>query len=147
MRARVENYYQRCAVCKRSKAARHRLYGTLSFLSIPEYKWSEITLDFVVSLSPSTDWNGAVYDSILVIVDRLTKIVHYVPVTKDMDAPDLYEVLDREIFRIHGLPDSIVSDRDSLITSGYWRALMRYMTIDRRMSTAFRPQTDGQTER
>lgn len=104
-------------------------------------------MDFMVSLPPSRDWNGAVYNSILVVIDRLTKMVHYIPVTDRITAPGLYEVLDREVFNVHGLPDSIVSDRDSLITSRYWKALMRYMIIDRKMSTAFRPQTDGQTKR
>lgn len=147
MRARVEEYCERCAVCRRSKAARHKPYGTLSPLPVPEYKWSEFTMDFVVSLPPSKDWNGAVYNTILVIVDRLTKMVHYISVINTITTPQLYEVLDRKVFSLHGLPDSIVSDRDSLITSGYWKALMRYMTVDRQMSTPFRPQTDGQTER
>ena len=104
-------------------------------------------MDFIESLSPSLDWNGAIYNAILVIVDRLINMVHYVPVTKVMSAPDLFEVLDREVFKLHGLPNSIVSDKDSLITSGYWKALMRYMTVDRKMSTAFYPQTDSQTKR
>ena len=85
-------------------------------------------------------------NSILVVVNRLTKMVHYIPVTDKITAQELYEVLDREVFSVHGLPDSIVSDRDSLIISRYWKALMRYMTIDRQMSTAFWPQTDGQTK-
>ena len=76
-------------------------------------------MDFIEDLPLSLDWNGAIYNSILVVVDRLTMIVHYVPVTKDMSAPNLFEVLDREVFRLHGLPNSIVSDKDSLITSGY----------------------------
>lgn len=119
MRARVEDYCQRCTVCRRSKVAQHRPYGTLSSLPVPEFKWSDITMDFIESLPSSLDWNGAIYNAILVVVDKLTKMVHYVPVTKDMLAPDLFEVLDREVFRLHGLPNSIVSDRDSLITSGY----------------------------
>lgn len=146
IRAKVENYCQRCAICRQSKAARHRPYGTLSSLLIPAFKWSDLTMNFIEGLPPSLDWNGAIYNLILVVVDRLTKMVHYIPVTKDMLAPDLYEIIDREVFRLHGFLDSIVSDRDSLITLGYWKALMRYMTIDRRMSTAFHPQLDGQTE-
>ena len=147
MRPMVEDYCQRCAICKRSKAPRHKPYGTLSSLPIPEYKWSDLTLDFIEGLPPSRDWNGAVYNAILVVVDRLTKMTHYAPVTKDLDAEELHQVLDREVFRLHGLPNSIVTDRDSLITSKFWKVLMRYLQIDRRLSTAFHPQTDGQTER
>lgn len=64
-----------------------------------------------------------------------------------MSTPDLFEVLDKEVFRLHSLPNSIVPDKNLLITSEYWNVLIRYMTIDRKMSTAFHPQTDDQTER
>lgn len=119
MRAKTEEYCQRCPVCKRSKAPRHKPYGQLSPLPVLEFKWSDITLDFVEGLPPSRDWNGSVYNAILVVVCRLTKMTHYAPVTKSLTAPELYEVLDREVLRLHGLPQSIVSDRDSLITSKY----------------------------
>lgn len=80
------------------------------------------------------------------MVDRLIKMVHYVLVTKNMLALDLFKVLDREVFRLHSLLNFIVSDRNLLIMWGYWKALMQYMTIDRKISMAFHPQTDNQTE-
>lgn len=91
------------------------------------------------------EWSSV--QSILVVVDGLTKMVHYIPVTDKITVPGLYDALDKEVFSVHGLPDSILSDRDSLITSRYWKALVRYVTIDWRMSTAFRPQTNSQTKR
>ena len=104
-------------------------------------------MDFVTGLPISTDWKGDSYDSILVIVDRLTKMVHYEPVKVTIDAPGLAEVILDVVVRHHGLPDSIVSDRGSLFTSKFWSSLCYFLGIKRRLSTAFHPQTDGQTER
>ena len=104
-------------------------------------------MDFVTGLPISTDWKGDSYDSILVIVDWLTKMVHYEPVKVTIDAPGLAEVIIDVVVRHHGLPDSIVTDRGSLFTSKFWSSLCYFLGIKRRLSTAFHPQTDGQTER
>ena len=104
-------------------------------------------MDFVIGLPISTNWKGDSYDSILVIVDRLTKMVHYEPVKVTIDAPGLAEVILDVVVRHHGLPDSIVSDRGSLFTSKFWSSLCYFLGIKRRLSTAFHPQTNGQTER
>ena len=104
-------------------------------------------MDFVTGLPVSTDWKGENYDSILVIVDRLTKMVHYKPVKITIDAPGLAEVIIDVVVRHHGLPDSIITDRGSLFTSKFWSSLCYFLGIKRRLSTAFYPQTDGQTER
>ncbi len=102
---------------------------------------------FVTGLRISTNWKSDTYDSILVIIDRLTKIVHYEPVKVTIDAPGLAEVILDVIIRYHGLSDSIVSDRGSVFTSKIWSSLCYFLRIKRRLSTAFDPQTDGQTER
>ena len=104
-------------------------------------------IDFVTGLSVSTNWKGETYDSILVIIDRPTKMVHYKPVRVTIDAPGLAEVIIDVVVRHHGLPDSIVSDRGSVFTSKFWSSLCYFLEIKRRLSTAFHPQTDGQTER
>ena len=104
-------------------------------------------MDFVTGLPVSTNWKGETYDSILVIVDRLTKMVHYEPVKVTIDAPGLAEVIIDVVVRHHGLPDSIVSDWGSVFTSKFWSSLCYFLGIKRRLSTAFHPQTDGQTER
>ncbi len=102
---------------------------------------------FVTSLPLSADWNGDNYDSILVIVDRLTKIVHYLLVKITIDVPGLAEVIIDVVVRHHGVPESIVMDRGSLFTSKFWSLLCYFLDIKRKLSTAFHPQTDGQTER
>ena len=104
-------------------------------------------MDFVTGLPILTDWKGDSYDSILVIVDRFTKMVYYEPVKVTIDAPELAKVILNVVVWHRGLPDSIVSDRGSLFTSKFWSSLCYFLGIKRRLSTAFHPQTDGQTER
>ncbi len=104
-------------------------------------------MDFVIGLPISADWKGDSYDSILVIVDRLTKMVHYEPVKVTIDAPGLAEVIINVVVRYHGVAESIVTDRDSLFISKFWSLLCYFLGIKRKLSTAFYPQTDGQTER
>ena len=104
-------------------------------------------MDIVTGLPLSADWKGDSYDSILVIVDRLTKMVHYEPVKVTIDAPGLAEVIIDVVVRHHGLPDSIISDRGAIFTSKFWSSLCYFLGIKRRLSTAFYPQTDGQTKR
>ena len=104
-------------------------------------------MDFVTGLPVSTDWKGESYDSILVIVDRLTKMVHYEPVKITIDAPGLAKVIIDVVVRYHGLSDSIITDWGSLFTSKFWSSLCYFLGIKRRLSTAFHPQTNGQTKR
>ena len=104
-------------------------------------------MDFVTGLPISTDWKGDSYDSILVIVDRLTKMVHYEPVKVTIDAPGLAEVIIDVVVRHHGLPDSIVTNRESLFTLKFWSLLCYFLGIKWRLSTAFYLHTDGQTKK
>ena len=96
-------------------------------------------MDFVTGLPISTNWKEDSYDSILVIVDWLTKMVHYEPVKITIDAPGLAEVIIDVVVRHHGLPNSIVTDRSSLFTSKFWSSLCYFLGIKRRLSTAFHP--------
>ena len=147
LRHNVEDYVKGCDVCLASKAVRHKPYGDLQSLPIPTHRWKDLLMDFVTGLPISTDWKGDSYDSILVIVDRLTKMVHYEPVKVTIDAPGLAEVIIDVVVRHHGLPDSIVTDRGLLFTSMFWSSLCYFLGIKQRLSTAFHPQTDGQTKR
>ncbi len=104
-------------------------------------------MDFVNGLPVSTNWKGETYDSILVIVNKLTKMVHYEPVKVTIDTPGLAEVIMEAVVRHHGLPDSIVSNRGSVFTSKFWSSLCYFLGLKRKLSTAFHPQIDGQTER
>ncbi len=104
-------------------------------------------MDFVTRLLIFTNWKGDIYDSILVIVDWLTKMVHYELVKVTINTLGLTEVILDVVIRYHGLPDSIVSDRGSVFTSKFWSSLCYFLGIKQRLSTAFQPQTDGQTKR
>ncbi len=104
-------------------------------------------MDFVTGLPISTNWKGGTYDSILVIINRLTKMVHYEPVKVAIDTLGLAEVILDVVIRHHDLPNSIVSDRGSVFTSKFWSSLCYFLGIKQRLSTAFQSQTDGQTER
>ena len=94
-----------------------------------------------------TDWKGENYNSILIIVDKLTKMAHYKQVKITIDAPGLAEVIINVVVRYHGLPDSIITDRGSLFTSKFWFSLCYFLNIKKRLFMAFHPQTNGQTER
>ena len=103
-------------------------------------------MDFVTGLPLSANWKGNSYDSILVIVDRLTKMVHYELVKITIDASGLLEVIiDVEVW-YHSLLDSIVTNKGSLFTSKFWSSLCYFLGVKRRLSTTFHPQTDGQTK-
>ncbi len=104
-------------------------------------------MDFVTGLPVSTNWKGETYNPILVIVNRLTKIVHYKPIKATIDALGLAEVIIEVVVRHYGLPDSIVSNWGSLFTSKFWSSLCYFLGIKQRLSTAFHPQTDGQTNK
>ena len=106
-------------ICLVSKAAKHKLYSDLQFLSIPTHQWKNFLIDFVMKLPVSTDWKGESYDSILVIVDWLTKMVHYEPVKVTIDALRVAEVILDVVVWYHGLSDSIMTDKSLLFTSKF----------------------------
>ena len=101
----------------------------------------------IVELPPSADSKRNAYDAILIIVNYFTKIVKYFPIRETIAASQLAELFCNEIIKQYGTPRSIVTDRGSIFTSEYWSTLCYYMKAKRKLSTAFHPQTDGQTER
>ena len=129
-------------MCQRIKPPRHAPYGLLQPREIPTKPWESISMDFVTDLPES---NG--YDAIWVVVDRLTKMAHFIPCRKDMDTKQFIQLFLRTVFKHHGLPRDIVTDRGSVFTSDLWKEMTKGMEIRRKLSTAFHPQTDGQTER
>ena len=147
LRRDVEDYVRGCDVCLALKAVRHKPYGDLQSLPVPIHCWKDLSMDFVTGLPISTDWKGDSYDLILVIVDRLTKMVHYKPIKVTINAPGLAEVIINIVVRHHGLADSIVIDRGLLFTSKFWSLLCYFLGIKQKFSTAFHPQTNGQTEK
>ena len=148
MRKMVEQYIKECDLCQKSKADRHKPYGTMKIPEAPQRSWGSIALDWIVKLplskEPVTD---AIYDSILVFTDRLTKYAHFVPYKEESSAEDLAYWFNKTIVATHGLPDEVTSDRDVKLTSNFWQSLMDQWGVKQKLSTAFHPQSDGQTER
>lgn len=142
----VRKYTSTCGVCQRTRVQRHRPYGEMHPLPLPDGPFQELSMDFIVDLPPSSR-NGAVYDSILVVVDRYTKMARYIPCNKTCTAERLASLFYDEIICRYGVPNGIVSDRGSVFTSAYWSSFCYEAHVKRRLSTAFHPQTDGQTER
>ena len=121
---------------------RHAPYCLVSPLPIPSKPWSSVSLDWITDLPPSH-----YHDAILVVVNRLTKAAHFIPTTKSMAAPDVASLFLQHVVWAHGLPNTLVSDRDPMFTSHFWRRLLELCGIQANCSTAFHAQTDGQTER
>ena len=143
----IDAYVKDCDVCFESKAMRHKPYGNLQSLLVPIYPWKDLSMDFVTGSPISTNWKGDSYDSILVIVDRLTKIVYYEPVKITINTPGLAEVIIAVVVRYHDLLNSIVTDTGSLFTLKFWSLLCYFLNSKRRLSNAFHLQTNGQTKR
>ena len=142
MKTYIHHYVDSCQPCSRAKARRHKPYGELKSLPIPPFPWSAISMDFIEQLPPSKG-----YDAILVIVDRLTKMAAFIPTYTSITAEGLAELFTTHIFSRHGIPESIVCDRGSEFTSRFWRSLAGLLDIKMDFSTAYHPETDGQTER
>jgi transposase InsO family protein len=148
MKEKVSKYIARCISCRKNKHKTHKLYGEPQFIPIRDVPWNEITIDFVVKLPTSIDpVTGVKYNDILVIVDRLTKYAIIIPIQKDITAEKFAYILLDRLFRNHGIPQSIISDRDKLFTSKYYATLLAQLGIKRKLLSAYHPQTDGQTER
>ena len=116
LRHDVEAYVKGCDVCLASKAVRHKPYGDLQSLPVPTHRWKDLSMDFVTGLPISTDWKRDSYNSILVIVDWLAKMVDYKPLKITINAPGLTEVIIDMVVWHHGLPNLIVPNRGSLFT-------------------------------
>jgi transposase InsO family protein len=134
----IAKYVATCDVCQRMKAPRHKPYGQLVPLPQPDKLWQDIAMDFIVGLPPAVRRRKA-YDALLVVIDRFSKMVQYIPCTQEIDAPDMADRLIEVIFSRFGKPRSIVSDRGSTFTSKYWGTLCYYMVVKRCLSTAFHP--------
>ncbi|KAL0554344.1 hypothetical protein IC582_008263 [Cucumis melo] len=143
MKREVAEFVSKCLVCQQVKAPRQKPAGLLQPLSIPEWKWENVSMDFITGL-PRTLRGFTV---IWVVVDRLTKSAHFIPGKSTYTASKWAQLYMSEIVRLHGVPVSIVSDRDARFTSKFWKGLQTAMGTRLDFSTAFHPQTDGQTER
>ena len=145
-RAEMEVYVKRCDVYITSKAIKNKPCGDLQLLPVPTHSWKNLAISFVTGLLVSTNWKGKTYKFILVIAERLTKMVNYELVKLTINAFGLAEAIISVVMRHHGLLDTIISNRGSVFTSKFWSLLCYFLDIKQRLSTAFHTQTDGQTE-
>jgi hypothetical protein len=142
MDAFIEDYINSCETCTRSKASNHAPFGLLKPLEIPKRPWDSVSIDFVSALPLI---NG--FDCICVIVDRFSKMAHYIPCTTSESAETSASLFFDNIVKLHGLPSSIISDRGPQFASLFWKRLFSLCGTLIKLSTAFHPETDGQTER
>ncbi|KAK2409545.1 hypothetical protein QL285_044961 [Trifolium repens] len=143
MKKEVAEFVYACLTCQKSKVEHQRPSGLLQPMFIPEWKWDSIAMDFVSGLPRTTKGN----DSIWVIVDRLTKSAHFIAFKTGTLVPRLAEIYVDQIVRLLGIPSCIVSDRDPRFTSRFWESLQEALGTKLRISSAYHPQTDGQSER
>lgn len=139
----VRDYVHGCLECQKNKNPRHAPYGLLQPIELHYRPWQTVTMDFITDLPLS---NGC--DSIWVMVDPFTKMAHFTPLkVGEKRTEDLIKIFAKVYWKVHGIPLDIVSDRDSRFTAHLWKDFLKLVGIKSRMSTAFHPQTDGQTER
>jgi hypothetical protein len=143
LKEQVTAYVTTCDSCQRNKSGNQLPAGLLQPLQIPGNKWESVSMDLVTCLPETSQGN----DSIVVFVDRLSKLVHLQPCSSKITATELGQSFMWHVFRLHGMPKDIVSDRDSKFVSKFWRAVCDMLGVKQNMSTAFHPQSDGQTER
>jgi hypothetical protein len=139
MKRDVAAHVALCDTCHRVKAEHQKPARLLQPLKVPEWKWEEIGMDFIVGL-PRTP---AGYDSIWVIVDRLTKVAHFIPIKTTHSGARLAELYMSRIVCLHGVPKRIVFDKGTQFTSHFWEKLHESMDTKLNFSSAYHPQTDG----
>jgi len=142
MKQDVQAYVSKCQVCQQAKPEHSKLPGLLQPLPIPLHAWHTISLDFIEGLPKSKN-----FDTILVVIDKLTKYGHFIPLAHPYTAMSIAKLFHNNVFKLHGLPQVIISDKDRIFTSTLWQELFKLTETTLNMSSSYHPQTDGQTER
>jgi hypothetical protein len=142
MKSAVQQFVQACMICQKAKPDRTKTPGLLQPLPVPDSAWKIITMDFVDGLPQSGSAN-----CIMVVVDKFTKYNHFIPLKHPYTAQSVAKQFLNQVYKLHGLPESIVSDRDSVFTSNFWKELFRLANVQLRLSSAYHRQSDGQSER
>ena len=138
MQSAVTAYVQSCPTCQQAKPDRNRYPGLLEPLPVPTQAWQIVSLDFVEGLPQSGKFN-----CILVVVDKFSKYSHFIPLAHPFSASQVATAYIDQVYKLHGMPESLISDRDPVFTSKFWRKLFKQTDTQLRMSTAYHPETDG----
>jgi hypothetical protein len=141
MKQEIKDFVQQCLICQQAKHDTRAPAGLLQPLPIPEQVWEDVAMDFITGLPPS---HG--YTVIMVVIDRLTKYSHFSPLKVDYNSKIVAETFMKTVVKLHGVPKSIISDRDKVFMSKFWKDLFQLQGTTLAMSSAYHPQTDGQSE-
>lgn len=142
LRKDVQQYVQSCDLCQRNKAGTHSPLGHLRPLDLPTHRWASVSMDFITPLCRTSRRHNGIF----VVVDRLTKMIRLAPTTPECTAAIVAKLYHDHVYRHHGLPTDIVCDRDRMFFSKFWQALTTLLKVKIRASSAYHPQTDGQSE-
>ena len=137
----IKTYIQQCLVCQQAKTTTTLPAGLLQPLPIPNQIWEDLAMDFITGLPLSQG-----FTVICVVIDRLSKAAHFIPMKQDFTSKSVAELFFKHIVKLHGLPKSIVSDRDKVFTSQFWKFLWHFSGTTLKMSSVYHPQSDGQSE-
>jgi hypothetical protein len=139
MKRDIADYITRCMECQKVKAKHRHPAGLLQPLPILEWKWKVVTMDFITRFPRKTK----MHDSIMVVVDKLTKAAHFIPLKTTHKDADVADIFLKEVARLHGIPKTIVSKRDSKFTSNFWKGLFKGFRTNLNFSIAYHPESDG----
>jgi hypothetical protein len=143
LKKEIAEYITRCMECQKVKAEHRHPARLLQHLPILEWKWDVVTMDFITGL-PRTRKQ---HDSIMVVVDKLTKAAHFIPLKTTHRAADVADIFLKEVARLHGIPKTIVFDRDPKFTLNFWKGQFKGFKTNLNFSTTYHSESDGQTER
>lgn len=142
MKQMVQDFVKGCQVCQQAKTERTKTPSLLQPLLVPDQAWEIISMDFIEGL-PTSDH----YNALLVVIDKFSKYGHFIPLKHPFTALQVAQLFMNHVYKLHGLPKTIISDRDRVFTSSVWQQLFRLSDTKLMMSSSYHPQTDGQTER
>jgi transposase InsO family protein len=142
MKQFVRRHVQECHTCQRAKPERVRYPGLLQPLPVPSAAWEIVSMDFVEGFPKSGRFDG-----VMVVVDKFSRYAHFIALAHPYSTPTIARLFLDHVFKLHSMPLSIISDRDRVFTSTFWRELFRLTGTKLRLSSSYHPQTDGQTER